>query len=83
MIYSLMEHIIDHITLYNENIHQYHTKEKYIMAIFKKIAAQGKYQDNQAIPDLIAYITRRDKTPSIFIGGVETDRLLKLIHRIQ
>ena len=43
------------------------------MAIFKKIAAQGKYQDNQAIPDLIAYITRRDKTPSSFIGGVETN----------
>jgi len=43
------------------------------MAIFKKIAAQGKYQDNQAIPDLITYITRRDKTPSCFIGGVETD----------
>lgn len=43
------------------------------MAIFKKIADQGKYQDNQAIPDLIGYITRRDKTPSGFIGGVETD----------
>lgn len=44
------------------------------MAIFKKIAAQGKYQDDQAIPDLIAYITRKDKIPSSFIGGVETDQ---------
>ena len=43
------------------------------MAIFKKISDQGKYQDDQAIPDLITYITRRDKTPSGFIGGSVTD----------
>ena len=43
------------------------------MAIFKKISDQGKYQDDHAIPDLITYITRKDKTPSSFIGGVETD----------
>lgn len=43
------------------------------MAIFKKISDQGKYQDDHAIPDLITYITRKDKTPSNFIGGVETD----------
>lgn len=43
------------------------------MAIFKKISDQGKYQDDQAIPDLITYITRKDKTPSGFIGGSVTD----------
>lgn len=40
------------------------------MAIFKKIAASGKYQDNQAIPDLITYITSPAKTPSNFIDGI-------------
>lgn len=43
------------------------------MAIFKKVAGYGKYQDDQAIPDLVAYITRKDKTPSDVIGGVEID----------
>lgn len=43
------------------------------MAIFKKIAAKGKYQDDMAIPDLISYITRKDKTPNDIIGGVEVD----------
>lgn len=43
------------------------------MALFKKISAPGKYQDFQAIPDLIAYITRADKTPSQFIYGSHVD----------
>ena len=43
------------------------------MSIFKKVAGYGKYQDSQAIPDLIAYITRKDKTPNEWIGGVEVD----------
>lgn len=42
-------------------------------AIFKKIAAPGKYQDDQAIPDVIAYITRPDKTPSGKIFGSKVD----------
>ena len=43
------------------------------MAIFKKIAAGGKYQDDQAVPDLIAYITNPAKTSNDFINGVGVD----------
>lgn len=43
------------------------------MAIFKKVAKAGKYQDDHAIHDLIAYITRPDKTPSQMIGGYGVD----------
>ena len=43
------------------------------MALFKKIAAPGKYHDPQAIPDLVAYITRADKTPSQIICGSHVD----------
>lgn len=41
--------------------------------LFKKIAARGKYQDPQAIPDVVSYICRPDKTPSQIIGGVMID----------
>ena len=34
---------------------------------FKKIACKGKYQDDEAIPDLIEYITREEKTPNKMI----------------
>ena len=34
------------------------------MVFFKKIAAPGKYHDDMAIYDVLAYITRKDKTPS-------------------
>ena len=55
------------------------------MAIFKKIAASGKYQDDQAIPDLITYITSPAKTPSNFIDGIgisgdDIDALFGLCH---
>lgn len=43
------------------------------MVYFKKIATAGKYHDPQAIPDVIAYITRVDKTPSHVIYGVRVD----------
>ena len=43
------------------------------MALFKKIAAPGKYHDPEAIPDLIAYITRVDKTPSRIVYGSHVD----------
>ena len=43
------------------------------MIIFKKIAATGKYQDDNAIHDLIGYICRPDKTPSHIIGGIGVD----------
>ena len=43
------------------------------MVIFKKIAASGKYQDPQAIPDVVAYITQTDKTPSGIILGMHVD----------
>ena len=36
------------------------------MAIYKKVAKSGKYQDALAIPNLVAYITRADKAK----GGV-------------
>ena len=34
------------------------------MVYFKKIAAAGKYHDDKAVYDVLAYITRKDKTPS-------------------
>lgn len=43
------------------------------MVIFKKIAFKGKYQDDQAIPDVINYIFRNDKTPNKVIGGYHVD----------
>lgn len=43
------------------------------MIYFKKIACAGKYHDDQAIPDVIAYITRPDKTPNKIIYGVHVD----------
>lgn len=43
------------------------------MVLFKKIAAAGKYHDPQAIPDVVAYITRPDKTPSGIIYGSHVD----------
>ena len=39
------------------------------MAIYKKVAKAGKYQDDLAISNLIAYITRADKAKSGMIGG--------------
>ena len=39
------------------------------MAIYKKVAKSGKYQDDLAIPNLIVYITRADKAKSGMIGG--------------
>ena len=41
--------------------------------IFKKIACKGKYSDDQAIPDVIAYIMNPNKTPSKIIYGVYAD----------
>lgn len=43
------------------------------MVYFKKISAAGKYHDELAIPDVIAYITRADKTPSGIIIGSHVD----------
>ena len=43
------------------------------MAIYKKVAKAGKYQDDLAIHNLIAYITRADKAKSGMIGGVGID----------
>ena len=41
---------------------------------FKKIGCKGKYQDDQAIPDLIEYITRPEKTPSGMIFSKNVDK---------
>lgn len=43
------------------------------MVLFKKIACKGKYQDDQAISDVVAYITQSDKTPTGLIHGVNVD----------
>lgn len=43
------------------------------MVFFKKIGWSGKYQDDDAIPALINYITRVDKTPHRLIGGANID----------
>lgn len=40
------------------------------MAIYKKVSKSGKYQDDLAICNLIAYITRPDKAKSRMIGGI-------------
>lgn len=39
------------------------------MVYFKKIAYSGKYQDDNAIPQLIGYIAQKHKTPHQLIGG--------------
>lgn len=44
-----------------------------MMVIFKKIAYKGKYQDDQAIPDVINYVFRKDKIPNKVIGGYHVD----------
>ena len=44
------------------------------MVYFKKIACAGKYHDDQAISDVVSYITRLDKTPSRIIYGVRVDK---------
>ena len=43
------------------------------MVYFKKIAYSGKYQDDDAIPQLIGYITQKYKTPHQLIGGFHND----------
>jgi len=43
------------------------------MVLFKKIACKGKYQDDQAISDVVTYITRPDKTPTGLVYGVNVD----------
>ena len=43
------------------------------MIYFKKIAYPGKYQDDSAIPQLLGYIMRQDKTPHCLIGAVNID----------
>ena len=43
------------------------------MIYFKKIAFPGKYQDDSAIPQLLGYIMRQDKTPHCLIGAVNID----------
>lgn len=43
------------------------------MVYFKKIAYSGKYQDDDAIPQLIGYITQKYKTPHQLIGGFHID----------
>lgn len=43
------------------------------MAMYKKIAAPGKYHDPQAIPTVVDYITRSIKTPSGIILGAHVD----------
>lgn len=40
---------------------------------FKKVNVPGKYQDDNAIPTLINYIMRSDKTPSGIKGGYCVD----------
>ena len=52
-------------------------KEKESYVYFKKIACKGKYQDDQAIPDLINYIRRKEKTPNgmIFSENVDQDNM--------
>ena len=63
------------------------------MALFEKISALGKYQDSQAIPDLIAYITSNhlwcscryaghDKQHDCYIGTVGKNSRLRLHHFI-
>lgn len=43
------------------------------MFFFKKVCAPGKYQDDNAIPDLINYIMHPDKTPSGIKGAYRVD----------
>ena len=43
------------------------------MAIFKMVSGSGKYQDDLAIPNLIAYITDGNKAKGDIIGGCNID----------
>lgn len=43
------------------------------MAIFKKVAYSGKYQDDNAIPELVSYIMKPEKTPNEILGGYKVD----------
>ncbi|MGM9661036.1 MAG: relaxase/mobilization nuclease domain-containing protein [Faecousia sp.] len=43
------------------------------MAIFKMVSGSGKYQDDLAIPNLIAYITDGNKAKGDIIGGCNVD----------
>lgn len=43
------------------------------MAIFKMVSGSGKYQDDLAIPNLIAYITNGNKAKGDIIGGCNID----------
>ena len=43
------------------------------MVYFKKIACAGKYHDDQAMSDVVSYITRPDKAPCRIIYGVRVD----------
>ena len=50
-------------------------KKRESFVYFKKIACKGKYQDDQAIPDLIKYITRKGKTPNGMIFSENVDEV--------
>ena len=39
------------------------------MVYFKKIAYSGKYQDDDSIPQLLAYISQPSKTPHHILDG--------------
>lgn len=43
------------------------------MIIYKRIEAPGKYHDDNAIPDVVKYITRKDKTEHGYIIGIKVD----------
>lgn len=43
------------------------------MIIYKRIEAPGKYHDDNAIPDVVNYITRKDKTEHGYIIGIKVD----------
>lgn len=43
------------------------------MITFKEIAAAGKYHDDNAIPDVVNYITREDKAVHRYIFGTKVD----------
>lgn len=50
------------------------------MVLFKKIAAPGKYHDDMAVYDVLAYISQRDKTPSSHIfSSHDTNSSLPII----
>ena len=45
------------------------------MITFKMIAAAGKYHDDNAIPDVVNYITRKDKATHRYIFGAKVDQV--------